>query len=101
MVENGDYCKRGNSKSFDINRNWDFFWSKSLESDSPGPSAFSEIETQFIRDAVKSYEPLMFLSIHSGVFGLFYPYAFNSVNFIKNSTNFFIKPRISCRNKEN
>jgi len=51
-----------------------------MEEEKPGSNPFSEIETQFVRDSVRSFKPLMFLSIHSGVFGLFYPYAYDKAN---------------------
>jgi len=80
MVEKGNHCVRGNENQVDINRNWDFEWKEYTSTDFPGKKAFSEIETQFLRDSVKSFQPLVFLSIHSGVLGLFYPYAFNPDN---------------------
>ncbi len=77
-MENGNYCTRTNDNKVDINRNWDIFWNKDilLNDENPGDKPFSENETKFIRDAVKSFNPKLFLTIHSGVYGLYYPYAY-------------------------
>ncbi len=91
MVEKGEYCKRTNANGVDLNRNWGFHHGEkiSLQEETPGKKAFSEIETQFIRDSVKSMiDPLMFLSIHSGTLGLFYPYAFEAANKNKSMYNY-------------
>lgn len=41
-----------------------------------GVFAFSEAESTAVKDALKSYNPTMFLTIHSGTQALFTPYAF-------------------------
>jgi hypothetical protein len=77
-VEKGNYCTRTNENKVDINRNWDIFWDKdiSVGDENPGVRPFSEKETRFVRDAVKDFNPKLFLTIHSGVYGLYYPYAY-------------------------
>lgn len=78
LVEQGETCKRTNLNNVDINRNWDIFWANetSTAEEFPGVKPFSEIETQFIDRAVKNFKPKLFLTVHSGVYGLFLPYAF-------------------------
>jgi len=77
-VEEGKYCTRTNDKEVDINRNWDIYWHKKISSkqENPGNKPFSEKETNFIKDSVKSFNPKLFLTIHSGVYGLYLPYAY-------------------------
>jgi hypothetical protein len=43
----------------------------------PGPFAFSEAETQTVRDELKKFKPHAFFSIHSGTLALFTPYAYS------------------------
>jgi len=78
QVEKGDYCKRSNLNDVDINRNWDYFFGKeiTLFEENSGKSAFSEIETTFIRDAIKEFNAKLFLTMHSGTLALFHPYAY-------------------------
>lgn len=78
QVEKGDYCKRTNGNDVDINRNWDYFFGKeiTMSEENSGLSAFSEIETKFIRDAIKDFNSKLFLSVHSGTLALFHPYAY-------------------------
>lgn len=78
QVEDGDYCVRGNKNNVDINRNWDYYWGKviSLKEENPGTKPFSEIETMFIKDSIKDFKAKMFLSLHSGEYTLFHPYAY-------------------------
>ena len=77
-VEKGDFCIRGNLNDVDINRNWDFFWGKdiSLGEENPGKKPFSEVETLFIKDSIELFKPKLFLTIHSGEYSLFHPYAY-------------------------
>lgn len=42
-----------------------------------GDEPFSEIETQLFRDAVADLSPHIFLTVHSGTYGMYY----NSYNF--------------------
>lgn len=66
-VEAGEYCKRTNENNVDINRNWEDGHA-SEEETNPGPHAFSEPETQSIRDLVAEEKPDVFLSVHSGAY---------------------------------
>lgn len=77
-VEKGEYCRRVNMNNVDINRNWDIFWGEKidLEEENPGSGAFSEIETKYVKYLVEDYKPKIFLTLHSGVYGLYLPYAF-------------------------
>jgi hypothetical protein len=77
-VEQGEYCKRTNDNDVDINRNWDIFWGKdlSLGEENPGKGPFSEVESFFIKESIKDYNAKMFLTVHSGVYGLYTPYAY-------------------------
>lgn len=77
-VEKGDFCIRGNPNNVDINRNWDFHWGKNIETqeENPGKKPFSELETVFIKESIRKFNPKLFLTIHSGEYSLFHPYAF-------------------------
>ena len=77
-VEAGNYCKRTNFNNIDLNRNWNIGWDTNEGNNgeqNPGSKPFSEVETTFTKDALEDFKPEVFLSIHSGVYGLFYPYA--------------------------
>ena len=68
----GQLCERKNGRGVDINRNWDVDWGKkeadySAFEEAPGMSAFSEPETQIVRDLAREFEPHAWLTIHSGV----------------------------------
>lgn len=79
LVEKGQYCRRSNLNNVDINRNWDIFWGKETSfsnEENPGRKPFSEIETQFILNSIKNFDAKLFLTIHSGVYGLYLPYAY-------------------------
>jgi len=78
-VEKGDFCVRGNPNNVDINRNWNYFWGKNIETgeENPGKKPFSEIETVFIKESIKKFNPKLFLTIHSGEYSLFHPHAFS------------------------
>jgi hypothetical protein len=77
-VEEGDFCKRTNTHNVDINRNWGYHFGDFIELDEefPGTKAFSEVETRFILDTIKQFAPHVYLSVHSGAFGLYHPYAY-------------------------
>lgn len=80
-VEKGEYCYRTNANDVDLNRNWGYKWSNSTtgsDEENPGPYPFSEKETQFIKSALSSFNAKVFLSIHSGTYGLFHPYAYSN-----------------------
>jgi len=78
LVEKGNYCIRVNKNDVDINRNWDYFWGREIQmgEENPGKRAFSELETNFIKDTVTYFKPKLFLTVHSGMFGLFHPFAY-------------------------
>lgn len=79
LVETGNYCKRSNLNQVDPNRNWSENWEKNeitIKTDEySGDFPFSEIESSFAKDSVSEFKPDVFLTLHSGVFGLFHPYA--------------------------
>jgi len=78
LVEKGEYCRRTNLNFVDINRNWNIFWSNEAGSSEeyPGQSPFSEVETNFINRLIEKFNPKLFLTVHSGAYGLFMPYAY-------------------------
>jgi len=47
-----------------------------LSEENPGKKPFSEIETRFIKYLVEDFKPKLFLALHSGIYGLYMPYAF-------------------------
>ena len=57
--------------------------------ENPGTAPFSELETKFILESIKDFNAKLFLTIHSGVFGLFHPYAYESNPGIFNQKNNF------------
>lgn len=73
IVEEGYYCKRTNENGVDLNRNWgDDHRNGASQGDeaNPGPSGFSENETQALRDLVDEEKPDIYLSVHSGFYVL-------------------------------
>lgn len=79
QVENGDWCKRTNENDVDLNRNWDDHWKGDLQGDTyPGPQPFSELESTAVKNAMASYKPDVFITIHSGTMALFTPFAFST-----------------------
>jgi len=80
MVEKGYYCKRTNEDGVDLNRNWsDEHRDTSLPQGDemyPGPSGFSEPETQLLQGLVDQERPDVYLSVHSGAYLLGTPYGF-------------------------
>eukprot|EP00931_Biecheleriopsis_adriatica_P056722 TRINITY_DN33630_c0_g1_i1.p1 TRINITY_DN33630_c0_g1~~TRINITY_DN33630_c0_g1_i1.p1 ORF type:complete len:388 (+),score=76.62 TRINITY_DN33630_c0_g1_i1:25-1188(+) len=66
VEQNGDYCWRWNPAGVDLNRNWN---------DKRDAFAFSEPETQAVRDSILDFRPTTFLSVHSGTLGLYMPWA--------------------------
>jgi len=81
-VEQGDFCLRVNPNGVDLNRNWNEEWQPKAAFDTvdtnPGPSPFSEAETQVFKELVTEYKPTNFLTIHSGTKGMYMPWAFDS-----------------------
>lgn len=79
LVENGDLCERRNGRGVDLNRNWSVDWGiKEKDYDpyeeNPGVSPFSEPETQIMRKLAISFEPHVWVNVHSGMEALFIPY---------------------------
>lgn len=63
---NASYC---NANAVNLNRNFDNGWEAYDDSgdtcaNGKGASAFSEVETQFIRDAITAQDPVMFMDFH-------------------------------------
>ncbi len=79
VVEKGEYCKRTNLNKVDPNRNWDFNFIKGSsdnnEDTNAGQEPFSEIESLFMKEAVEDWNPDIYITLHSGIYGLFYPFA--------------------------
>ena len=80
-VEGGEWCLRTNDNGVDINRNWAAHWKSAdcqIEKDTcPGPSPFSETETQEMRDLMVGYKPDLMISIHSGTEAIFLPHVYS------------------------
>jgi len=80
-VEQGDFCLRVNPNGVDLNRNWNEEWKPVASFDTadtnPGPSPFSEAETQVFKDLVTAYKPTNFLTVHSGTKGMYMPWAYD------------------------
>lgn len=81
-VEEGEFCMRTNTNGVDLNRNYGFKW----EYDCPyndtyqqcsGNYPFSENETQIISKIMSNISPDLFLTIHSGSWGMFSPHAYD------------------------
>lgn len=81
QVEDGFYCKRTNEDGVDLNRNWsDEHRDRSIEAGDelfPGPSGFSEPETQLLKQLVDDERPDIYLSVHSGAYLLGMPYGYD------------------------
>ncbi|KAJ7529825.1 hypothetical protein O6H91_15G068100 [Diphasiastrum complanatum] len=78
-VEKGDLCERKNGRGVDTNRNWGVDWGKKEKDydpyeENPGTAAFSEPETQILRDVAASFKPHLWVNVHSGMQALFMPY---------------------------
>eukprot|EP01017_Pseudomicrothorax_dubius_P041787 TRINITY_DN672_c0_g1_i1.p1 TRINITY_DN672_c0_g1~~TRINITY_DN672_c0_g1_i1.p1 ORF type:complete len:401 (-),score=117.39 TRINITY_DN672_c0_g1_i1:1081-2217(-) len=79
-VESGKYCLRENEHGVDLNRNWDDHWEKSEDHQrqtTSGPYPFSEKESSAVRDSLTEFMPKVFLTVHSGTFGMYTPYAYS------------------------
>ncbi|XP_071925401.1 uncharacterized protein [Coffea arabica] len=79
LVEAGDFCERRNGRGVDLNRNWSVDWGKKEKDydpyeENPGTAPFSEPETQFMRKLSISFEPHVWVNVHSGMEALFMPY---------------------------
>ncbi|KAJ4962874.1 hypothetical protein NE237_022813 [Protea cynaroides] len=79
LVEAGDLCERRNGRGVDLNRNWSVDWGKKEKDydpyeENPGLAPFSEPETQIMRKISKSFNPHIWVNVHSGMEALFMPY---------------------------
>lgn len=79
LVEAGDLCERRNGRGVDLNRNWSVDWGKKEKDydpyeENPGTGPFSEPETQLMRKLSISFEPHVWVNVHSGMEALFMPY---------------------------
>lgn len=78
-VEEGNLCERKNGRGVDPNRNWPVDWGKKEpdydpSEEYPGLRPFSEPEAVAVREIVATYNPDVFINIHSGMEALFVPY---------------------------
>ncbi|KAE9603505.1 hypothetical protein Lal_00002025 [Lupinus albus] len=79
LVEAGDLCERRNGRGVDLNRNWSVDWGKKEKDydpyeENPGVAPFSEPETQIMRKLAISFDPHIWVNVHSGMEALFMPY---------------------------
>ncbi|CAA0812485.1 Zn-dependent exopeptidases superfamily protein [Striga hermonthica] len=79
LVEDGELCERRNGRGVDLNRNWSVDWGKKEKDydpfeERPGTAPFSEPETQIMRKLAISFEPHIWVNVHSGMEALFMPY---------------------------
>ncbi|RYR48771.1 hypothetical protein Ahy_A07g034845 isoform B [Arachis hypogaea] len=82
LVEAGDLCERRNGRGVDLNRNWSVDWGKKEKDydpyeENPGTAPFSEPEAQIMRKLAISFEPHVWINVHSGMeasLALFMPY---------------------------
>ncbi|KAH1109349.1 hypothetical protein GLYMA_04G017900v4 [Glycine max] len=79
VVEAGDLCERRNGRGVDLNRNWSVDWGKKEKDydpyeENPGIAPFSEPESQIMRKLAISFEPNLWVNVHSGMEALFMPY---------------------------
>ncbi|GMH20510.1 hypothetical protein Nepgr_022351 [Nepenthes gracilis] len=79
LVEGGDLCERRNGRGVDLNRNWSVDWGKKEKDydsyeENPGSAPFSEPETQIMQKLAMTFEPHVWVNVHSGMEALFMPY---------------------------
>ncbi|KAJ0966894.1 hypothetical protein J5N97_023811 [Dioscorea zingiberensis] len=84
LVEAGEFCERRNGRGVDLNRNWSVDWGKKEKDydpyeENPGTGPFSEPETQIMRKLSQSFEPHVWVNVHSGMEALFMPYDHKNV----------------------
>ncbi|GJP76341.1 hypothetical protein CLOP_g6799 [Closterium sp. NIES-67] len=77
-VEAGQLCERRNGRGVDINRNWDCDWGVKEQDynpleEAPGARAFSEPETEAMRQLAVWFRPHVWVNVHSGMEALFTP----------------------------
>uniref|UniRef100_A0A2C9TZ95 Peptidase M14 domain-containing protein n=1 Tax=Manihot esculenta TaxID=3983 RepID=A0A2C9TZ95_MANES len=66
-------------RGVDLNRNWSVDWGKKEKDfdpneENPGIAPFSEPETQIMRKLALSFDPHIWVNVHSGMEALFMPY---------------------------
>eukprot|EP00892_Ulva_mutabilis_P010111 jgi/Ulvmu1/7472/UM037_0015.1 len=79
IEQKGDLCERKNGNGVDPNRNWGVDWGKrekdySKYEENAGTHAFSEPEPFLLRDIVHSFQPHIWVNVHTGMEGLFMPF---------------------------
>ncbi|KAK8585231.1 hypothetical protein V6N13_139166 [Hibiscus sabdariffa] len=79
LVEAGELCERRNGRGVDLNRNWGVDWGRKEKyydpvEEYPGTAPFSEPETQIMREIATSFNPHIWVNVHSGTAALFMPY---------------------------
>ncbi|OAY67457.1 hypothetical protein ACMD2_06696 [Ananas comosus] len=79
LVEAGDLCERRNGRGVDLNRNWSVDWGKKEKDydpyeENPGTAPFSEPEAEIMRKLSLSFDPHIWVNVHSGMEALFMPY---------------------------
>ncbi|KAE8736186.1 putative HXXXD-type acyl-transferase family protein [Hibiscus syriacus] len=79
LVEAGKLCERRNGRGVDLNRNWGVDWGRKEKDydpaeEYPGTAPFSEPETKIIREIATSFNPHIWVNVHSGTEALFMPY---------------------------
>ncbi|XP_021902708.1 metallocarboxypeptidase A-like protein TRV_02598 [Carica papaya] len=79
LVEEGQLCERRNGRGVDLNRNWSVDWGKKEKDydpyeENPGTAPFSEPESQIMRKLAISFDPHIWVNVHSGMEALFMPY---------------------------
>ncbi|KAK3436905.1 hypothetical protein EUGRSUZ_E03516 [Eucalyptus grandis] len=72
LVEAGDLCERRNGRGVDLNRNWSVDWGKKEKDydpyeENPGTGPFSEPESQIMRKLATSFNPHIWVNVHSGM----------------------------------
>ncbi|KAJ6953337.1 hypothetical protein NC652_005132 [Populus alba x Populus x berolinensis] len=72
IVEEGDLCERRNGRGVDLNRNWSVDWGKKEKDydpyeENPGTGPFSEPETQIMRKLALTFDPHIWVNVHSGM----------------------------------
>ncbi|PKI55132.1 hypothetical protein CRG98_024423 [Punica granatum] len=72
LVEGGDLCERRNGRGVDLNRNWSVDWGKKEKDydpyeENPGVAPFSEPESQIMRKVATSFNPHIWVNVHSGM----------------------------------
>ena len=81
LFERGDFCRRGNARNVDLNRNWPTpDWGgreaeHAITDCEPGPAPLSEPETRSIAAWASRWRPDLFLCVHSGQRKLLTPLA--------------------------